>query len=325
MTINIGSLKNSRGFTLIQTMAAVGITSVVIAGVAAAVSSGIDSMSHSRNFYAAEDLAIQVSGMLGDPSYCATHFKGKELPSSIPGIIEPNVIFKDISSTGALGPNEIIKAGKAYHTVLNVESVVLKVDSSLGANRYLGSVEFNVKGKSGININMVRTVPLHISTDTSGKIINCSRLSEPTQGASQGIYSSTCVDFAAKGWPSKQACYEDGRWHLVYENSASGGALFGKFEDLEKVIGEAVDVKVTGPGVTATSRNEICQQVYRSSYTTTIYCLSGVRFAGEAPPFIGASSARFGTDGSIYCNGVDKPNVNSCGGITVGTRWYIKY
>ncbi|KHD89453.1 MAG: hypothetical protein OM95_03560 [Bdellovibrio sp. ArHS] len=316
---------NNKGFTLVQTMLAVGISSMLVAGIATAVSSGIDSMSHSRSFYAAEDLAVQISGMLGDPTYCNLHFAGKQVPGSLPAVIENNVVFKDVSASGALGSKEIIKVGKPYQNILSVESIAFKVDSALGANRYLGSIDLGVKGKSGLSINMNRTVPLHLATDESGKIVSCSRLSEPTQGTAQGVYSPTCVDFAAKGWPSKAACFQDGRWHLIYENSESGGTVFGKFEEFEKAIGEGADVKVTGPGVTASDRNELCQQAYRSGITKTIYCLSPVRFAGEMNPFIGAASARFGTDGSIYCSPVNQPNTNGCPGIAVPTRWYVRY
>jgi hypothetical protein len=38
---------------------------------------------------------------------------------------------------------------------------------------------------------------------------------DPCNCPTTPTYSQTCNDWSARGWPSKQACMDDGRWHLV--------------------------------------------------------------------------------------------------------------
>ena len=64
------SLRSQGGFTLIQAMIGVAISAITAVGIAAAVSNGIDGLSHSRNFNLAEDLSLFVAGVMGDPKSC---------------------------------------------------------------------------------------------------------------------------------------------------------------------------------------------------------------------------------------------------------------
>jgi hypothetical protein len=240
-------LKSSAGFSLASVLVGVGVISVVALGIAATVTGGIDGMSHMRNVALAEDISGLVSGMLGDPDYCALHFKGKKISGALPSVIDKDVVFKDVTPAGTLGSNEIIKAGKKYQNVLQVESITLSADNSLGANRYLGSVKFNLKGNTGYNLYFNRSIPLQIATDTSGNITACSRASEVVHGSQQGVWSDNCNDFAAKGWPSKDACLKDGRWHLAYSHNASGTPTLGNINTLIGYIEEGAEVKVRLP------------------------------------------------------------------------------
>lgn len=314
---------NSKGFSLMQAMVSVGIGSLVTLGIAAAVANGMEGLSHSKNANIAEDLTVQISGMMGDPNYCSAHFGGIVISGGLPKKIADNVVLKNIEANGSLGSESIVQVGRAYQNSLTVESLSLNVSHMLGANRYLGYLALSAKSKSGTGIVFNRQVPIHISTDTAGRLVSCSRMSEPTQGTSQGVYSRTCLDFAAKGWPSKEACLQDGRWHLVYGNGAGGGTNFGRIKDLEDAIEEGAEIKAL---YNNKKNSEICQSVYRSDIgSRPIYCLGGVRFAGEAIPYLKSSAARVGTNGSIYCQPLDSPNVNECPGVTSAVDWLVKY
>lgn len=316
-------LMDSKGFTLIQAVVSIGIGSIVALGVAAAVANGMDGISQAKSFSMAEDLTVQISGMMGDPNYCGLHFRGATITGGLPQKIAGSVVLRNVNANGTLGAESIVQGGKAYQNSLNVESIELFASHMLGANRYLGYLALTARAKSGNGIVFNRQVPIHFATDISGKIVSCSRMSEPTQGTVQGIYSRSCLDFASTGWPSKQACMQDGRWHVVYSNGAGGGTAFGALAELENAIGEGAEIKVLYNGK---KNSEVCQSVYRSDVgARPIYCLSGTRFAGETEPYLKPSSVRLGTNGSVYCLALENPNANECAGATSAMDWLVRY
>lgn len=160
-------------------------------------------------------------------------------------------------------------------------------------------------------------------------------------GASRGDgtqgFSEKCDDYAAIGFASKEDCLKDGSWHLVVETPQGGGSpIVGSVDELQRHIEAGTDVKVIVPeqrlyaGGSALSilysGNEECQQVYRSqSGNRPIYCLTTARFTGESNAETAHGSARFGTDGSLYCNSTRTAG-NGCGGLNPLTyKWYIRY
>lgn len=316
-------VKSNAGFSLASVLVGVGIVSVVALGIAAAVTGGIDGMSHMRNVALAEDVSGLVSGMMGDPDYCALHFRGKKVGNTLPSIVDDKVVFKDVSPTGTLGTNEIISAGKKYQNVLQVESISLSVDNSLGANRYLGSVKLNLKGNTGYNLYFNRSIPLQIATDSARNITACSRASEVVHGTTQGVWSDNCSDFAAKGWPSKEACMKDGRWHLVYSHSATGAATYGTLSSLIQLIEQGPEVKVAIPaGAWAPNIDghyEHCISTIRLD--TKLACLTTAREAipdWNTPVIKGVPGVvYFSTGMLVYREPSDKVNVP--------LSWYVKF
>lgn len=134
-------------------------------------------------------------------------------------------------------------------------------------------------------------------------------------------YSKDCNNWETLGWETKNTCIQDGRWHLVFKNNSSGSAIMGTVNDLELHIQSGASIKVIHQ-----SANGDCQQAYRSTLgSRPIYCLTSLRFSGEAPPFITNSSARYGTDGSAWCNAIGAPNSNGCTGLFLDYDWYVRY
>lgn len=153
--------------------------------------------------------------------------------------------------------------------------------------------------------------------------------------AQAGSYSMKCDDYSAAGFSSKDACLKDGRWHVVYENEGSS-VTYGSVEVLNSHMVAGADVKVIAlnqrlsingsPSSIYINLNEKCQQVYRSqSGSRPIYCLSPLRFAGEANAEISHGSARYGTDGRVFCNGISYPGSNGCAADPIAAKWLIKY
>ena len=62
------------------------------------------------------------------------------------------------------------------------------------------------------------------------------------------VYSTDCTDYASKGWPDKLACQQDGRWHVVFKNSNTGGVVFGSLADLSYHNSNGAFVKVMQVG-----------------------------------------------------------------------------
>lgn len=153
--------------------------------------------------------------------------------------------------------------------------------------------------------------------------------------AQAGSYSMKCDDYSAAGFASKDACLKDGRWHVVYENEGSS-AIYGSVEVLNSHMTAGADVKVIAgnqrlsingsPSSIYINLNEKCQQVYRSqSGSRPIYCLSPLRFSGEANAEISHGSMRYGTDGRFFCNGIKYPGSNGCVADPISAKWLIKY
>ncbi len=268
-----------KGFTLIGVLLAVGVVSLVAMGISVAVTNGVDGMSHMRNVALAEDVSGLVSGLMGDPDYCRAHFGGQTIGSTLPSVIASSVVFKEISSGGTLGAGDIIKPGTKYQNVLEVQSISLKAENVIGPHRYLGSLNLTLKGNTGYGLYFNRSIPLQIATDMAGKITDCSRAAEVVHGTTQGVWSETCDDFAAKGWPAKDSCLKDGRWHKVYSHTSTGTPTYGSMSALIKDIDEGADVKVSIPAGgfvgTADAHSERCVSTIRDN--GMLLCLGSAR------------------------------------------------
>ncbi len=317
-------LVSNKGFMLTQTLISVGISSIIAVGIAAAVASGMDGLSSARNYNIAEEVSIQLSGMLADPDYCASHFKGLNVSGPFPKTINENVVFKDVLADGTLGSLEILKAGKRYQNVVKVKSLELIVENSVGAGRYLGAIAISLEGGSGYSKNFNRTVPIHLATDSLGSIVSCSRMSQPTQGTVVGVWSETCVDFASKGWPSKDACLKDGRWHRVYSNTIAGAVSFGALSNLATAIqeGAQVKVRVADGSLGFTNSYDMCASMSgHEAVPGALACLVGSR-----PGIPNWALKNAGNPQAVvyYTNGklvYAAPDAH----VYLGLHWYIRY
>lgn len=146
-------------------------------------------------------------------------------------------------------------------------------------------------------------------------------------------YSEKCDDWQSVGWISKEACLKDGNWHTVYE---SGVPAYGDLDNFEMYMLGGADFKVVIPqqslflsGVKlpiTINGNEECQSLYRSNRAgKPYYCLTSARFSGEKDGETVHSSTRFGTDGSLYCNGTRYPGQNGCTVDAVAYKWIVRF
>lgn len=147
-------------------------------------------------------------------------------------------------------------------------------------------------------------------------------------------YSENCDDYSSKGWTSFRDCITDGRWHNVFTN-AGGAVSRGSITSLQGYLEEGAEFKVVTPtqnifyqgnlAISDWNGMEHCRSVYRSSNgNRPIYCLTAARFAGEGSGGTTHGSARFGTDGSAYCNTIGSSG-NSCVLDPLSYKWYIRY
>lgn len=90
-------------------------------------------------------------------------------------------------------------------------------------------------------------------------------------------YSLTCEDWSASGFASKDTCIMDGRWHLVYQNDASGKAAGGSLEDLKRYAEMGADIKNADTGGV-----HFCQTAgWQTEGDNGLFvCLDGARVAG---------------------------------------------
>ncbi|MCK6598903.1 MAG: prepilin-type N-terminal cleavage/methylation domain-containing protein [Bdellovibrionaceae bacterium] len=178
---------NNKGFSLLETLISIGISSIIALSATYALVTSMEGMSHMKNMNLAEDAVQLVSGMLTDPNYCGLHFNGKSVPNSMGRVIEPDVVFKDMATATSLGTTDIFKAGQKYQNSLSITSVKLYVDSKIGTNRYVGSVRVEFKGSAGMVSQFTRSATLFLKTDATSKIIDCSQIQTSSVTASQYI------------------------------------------------------------------------------------------------------------------------------------------
>lgn len=66
-------------------------------------------------------------------------------------------------------------------------------------------------------------------------------------GGGQGPYSSSCTDFAALGWASREACLRDGRWHRLGLYRANVGLPQGEFDLVQSLVLSGAEFKLRRP------------------------------------------------------------------------------
>ena len=186
-TITFEIKKNNKGFSLVETLISIGISSIIALSSTYALVTSMEGMSHMKNMNLAEDAVQLVSGMLTDSNYCGLHFNGKSVPSSMGRVIEPDVVFKDMATATSLGSTDIFKAGQKYQNSLPITSVKLYVDSKIGTNRYIGSVRVEFKGSAGMVNQFTRSASVFLKTDAASKIIGCSQIQTSSATASQYV------------------------------------------------------------------------------------------------------------------------------------------
>lgn len=123
------------------------------------------------------------------------------------------------------------------------------------------------------------------------------------------------------GFVSREDCLTDGNWHLIFENSASGSALYGSIADLHARISKGVETRVVVPDYNGA---ESCQSIYEANGSPmVIHCLISTRFSGEGMGYHG--SARYSTNGAVFCNDMIAPGGNNCAGVSARMKWLVRY
>lgn len=177
-----------------------------------------------------------------------------------------------------------------------------------------------MKGSTGYSLYFNRHVPIQIATDSSRKIIACSRVTDSPQGTTIGVWSDTCSDFAAKGWASKDDCLKDGRWHHVYTNDKDGKGDSDDFQRIADYIHQGAIVRVgVPPQLGHDALSEICTSTARQY--DKLVCLGAAR--GGVPdwmtPKVSATGGVvFFSDGRLV---YDYPSSF----VRVDMKWYVKF
>lgn len=237
-------IKSTRGSALMQAMVAVGILTLVSAGIAGAVKSGLDGLSYLRNSQLADDATLLVSSLMSDPNFCKAHFLNRNISSSLPAQIATVPSINGIKPDGTLDASPIISVGTSYQNKLPVTGMNLVAEHRTGSGRYSGHLKMVFSG----GIPIVRSVPMGFVVDSFQRITSCSRTLEAEENQMAGEWSMTCDDFAEKGWPSKEACMQDGKWHLGLKNTSTGNHVYGSISQLEGYIRNGAEVRVAFEG-----------------------------------------------------------------------------
>lgn len=95
--------------------------------------------------------------------------------------------------------------------------------------------------------------------------------------AGKRMYSATCEDWAESGFPSKESCITDGRWHLVYQNDEKGETIGGSIHELKRHAANGADIRnADNTGV------HYCQTIgWPSDDECMVACFDGARVSGN--------------------------------------------
>lgn len=315
---------NQKGFSIAQVLVGVAIGSMVALGVAAAVSSALDGMSHQRNFSLAEEATGLLSGLMGDPNYCTTHFAGTTVDTgALPKDVATNVSIKNILENNTLGTSILLGQGHKYQNI-TIEKLSLTANSVVGPNRVLGALQLTFKSQSGLTSVFQRSIPIYMNLDTNKKITTCSKALEPTQGIATGLFSTNCDDFAAKGWATKLQCMQDGKWHLAYSHNDSGAATYGAKSEFINHISAGAEVKVVFPTSIFRAGYETCTSVAVNADPVgdTIACMSASR-AGVNPWY--PSYNKTPVNAVVYFSNGRLVYDGTSTAVNVPMDWYVRY
>lgn len=99
--------------------------------------------------------------------------------------------------------------------------------------------------------------------------------------AGKRMYSATCEDWAESGFPSKESCITDGRWHLVYQNDADGNTIGGSIKDLKRHAANGADVKNATADASPAGGIHSCQTIgWSDENECLVACFDGVGVSG---------------------------------------------
>ncbi|MCM2282798.1 MAG: hypothetical protein NDI61_13240 [Bdellovibrionaceae bacterium] len=261
-------------------------------------------------------LSGPVAGCAGFPDCCSS--TETEFDMTDPG--RPTLKLGGTTSAPALfdGDGEPCTGAQCVHSV--VTSFIAECAGGAASCAQADGIRVSYKLQPTAYANSAAELPRMKTYERT-----LASLAPGTLAADSPRYSSDCSDWAVKGWPSLLECMQDGRWHVVLTHTPAGAVVSGSKATLMSHLGQGAEVRITRM-VGGSPLAEICAQVYQDPGAgSPIYCLGNMRFSGNAAPTFRPSTARYGSDGSVYCLDPAFPNVNNCTGVSVGGSWYIRY
>lgn len=320
---------HNNGFAVSQILIALLMSLIVIYGVMAALEQGNRHTSHSRYLALADEAADFVAALLVSPNYCSINLKDLRVSPDIPSNVAKNLTFKELTTNGTLAERTIIGVGSQFKNILKISSLDLNIDHQVGPQRYLASISIGITGaNTGYFNHIERSISLFVTTNSAGLINGCSRLNYQTfSGKGSGEFSKTCDDFAAKGWPSKETCLRDGRWHLVYVNQAgSSDSLYGSAIEFAQYVIEGADSHIIGltPEGSMTGSHrcqgiEVRSAANRSSFAChEPYRIEMIDWERKPTSFKSLHGATWFNSGYTNKPGWGSPE-------PIGVEWYVRF
>lgn len=293
---------------------------------------------HARTSFLAEEVAIQMSALLGDPAFCSAHFGGLEIKANkLPINDFGNPIeFKNLNSKGQKAERDLLKKGTRYKNTVDIKDLRAKVDTQIINKKFKGSLTISTQGRSGYSSIVEKSIPLQFSVDANDKVVYCARphLDEIIE-VQPKRYSLTCNDYISAGWSNRSECLKDGRWHKVYSvpASTSSGIAIGSFDELAKLIQDGASVRTSITGTFFGITYENCFVVSLNFDLKKAFCAGGARSGVGNWISKVASPSLMQDDGGVTTGGVgyfsdgyldfNSDNFNDL--FPAGTDWFIKF
>lgn len=201
----VKTMRNERGFTLGETMIGLGVSLVVLLGVAQSfdmLSKGKKSIELSSD---AVEWVQELRQSINTQTQCSSVLSGKTFPATVGAATSiPSVV---VGST-------TYNVGSPVKTNLNLTSVQLIRNSADGSDTTFNSGGTSVAAKNYVGVLRIQLdkpagtlggttpkptyIPVRITTDTSGTVLGCSAVSDVTE--------TTCADLNFKWDAATKTC-----------------------------------------------------------------------------------------------------------------------
>ncbi len=170
--ISASPVSNSKGFSLVEVMLAVGLLGIVSLGTSAAFQYTTNSEINVRAISDFNSMFSETQIAIADFKSCTGNLKTKKLPNL--GEQPKEITISNLDANG-VPTTDLVKAGTIYSNMLTVTSVTIESKSRLTPTKSLAEIKISglKNGEAMGSKEMSQTIPIMTYVDGDNNITSC--------------------------------------------------------------------------------------------------------------------------------------------------------